>query len=157
MGRVSGESINRRQRKKGHHVRRQLKGHVRQLFGSLVAGKFDDFLSGCADDLQVTVRGSTPVPITLTKADIADWYGSLQALSPTSLRSSVEVARVQGSTVTVILRHSFGRQGVDYTLEMINLVEFRDGLVAEWSSYPLDLAEYARAWRTHDYAALAPA
>jgi ketosteroid isomerase-like protein len=138
-------------------MRRQLKGQVKQVFGSLVAGKIDDFLSGCADDLTVTVRGSTPTPMTLTKADIADWYGSLQALSPASLRSSVEVARVEGSTVTVILRHSFGRQGVDFTLEMVNLVTFRNGLVAEWSSYPLDLAEYARAWRTHDYAALATA
>jgi len=57
----------------------------------------------------------------------------------------------------VVLRHSFGRQGVDYTLEMINLVTLRDGLVSEWSSYPLDLAEYARAWRTHDLAGLATA
>jgi ketosteroid isomerase-like protein len=138
-------------------MRRQLKAQVRQLFGFLVAGKFDDFLLGCAGDLTVTVRGSTPAPITLAKADIADWYGSLQALSPTSLRSSVEVARVEGSTVTVILRHTFGRQGVDYTLEMANLVTFREGLVARWSSYPLDLAEYARAWRTHDYADLATA
>jgi ketosteroid isomerase-like protein len=138
-------------------MKRQLKGQVRQLFGYLVAGKLDDFLSGCADDLVVTVRGSTPTPVTLTKADIADWYGSLQALSPTSLQSSVEVGRVDGDTVTVVLRHSFGRQGVDYTLELVNLVTYRDGLVAEWSSYPLDLAEYARVWRTHDYAALTPA
>jgi ketosteroid isomerase-like protein len=136
-------------------MRRQLRVQARELFGSLVAGKFDDFLSGCADDLVATFRGSTPAPMTLTKADIPDWYGSLQALSPTSLRSSVEVALVEGSTVTVVLRHTFGRQGVDYTLEIVNLVTFRDGLVAQWSSYPLDLAEYARAWRTHDYAALA--
>jgi ketosteroid isomerase-like protein len=138
-------------------MKRQLKGQVRQLFGYLVTGKLDDFLSGCANDLVVTVRGSTPTAVTLTKADIADWYGSIQALSPTSLQSSVEVGRADGNTVTVILRHSFGRQGVDYTLEMANLVTFRDGLVATWSSYPLDLAEYARAWRTHDFAALTPA
>jgi ketosteroid isomerase-like protein len=134
-----------------------MKGQVKQLFGFLVAGNFDDFLAGCADDVTVTVRGSTPAPVTLTKADIADWYGSLQALSPASLRSSVEIARVEGRTVTVILRHSFGRQGIDYTLDMANLVTFCDRLVAHWSSYPLDLAEYARAWRTHDHAALATA
>jgi ketosteroid isomerase-like protein len=138
-------------------MRRQLKGQVRQLFDSLVAGRLDDFLSGCANDLVFTVRGSTPSATSLTKADIADWYGSLQALSPTSLASSVEVGRVDGDTVTVILRHTFGRQGVDYTLELVNLVTLRDGLVAEWTSYPLDLAEYARAWRTHDYATLATA
>jgi ketosteroid isomerase-like protein len=136
-------------------MKRHLKGHARQLFGFLVAGQLDDFLTGCADDLTVSARGSSPVPVTLTKADIADWYGSLQALSPGSLRSSVEVGHVDGDTVTVILRHSFGRQGVDYTLEMLNLVTFRHGLIAQWSSYPLNLAEYARAWRTHDYAALA--
>jgi ketosteroid isomerase-like protein len=134
-------------------MRRQLKGHVRQLFESLVAGRFEEFLSGCAKDLDFTVRGSAPSSTSLTKADIADWYGSLQALSPTSLASSVEVGRVQGNTVTVILRHSFGRQGVDFRLELVNLVTFRDGLVTEWASYPLDLAEYSRAWRTHDYAA----
>jgi ketosteroid isomerase-like protein len=138
-------------------MRRHLKGHVRQLFGFLAAGKLDDFLSGCADDLTVSVRGSTPGPVTLTKADIADWYGSLQALTPAALRSEVEVGRVDGNTVSVILRHSFGRQGVDYTLEMVNLVTFRDDLIVQWSSYPLDLAEYARAWRIHDYAALATA
>jgi ketosteroid isomerase-like protein len=136
-------------------MKRHLKGHARHRFGVLVAGNLDDFLAGCADDLTVSARGSSPVPVTLTKADIADWYGSLQALSPTSLRSSVEVGGVEGDTVTVILRHSFGRNGVDYTLEMLNLVTFRDGLIAQWSSYPLNLAEYARAWRAHDYAALA--
>jgi ketosteroid isomerase-like protein len=138
-------------------MRRQIKGQVRQLFGLLVTGKFEEFLSGCADDLVLTVRGSTPTAVTLTKADVADWYGSFRAFSPTSLQSSLEVGRVNGNTVTVSLRHSFGRQGVDYTLDMVNLVTFRDGLVAEWTSYPLDLPEYARAWRTRDYVALASA
>ena len=40
---------------------------------------------------------------------------------------------------------------------MINLLQFRDGLLTRWSAYPLDLSEYARAWRTHEMAALASA
>jgi hypothetical protein len=57
---------------------------------------------------------------------------------------------VAKDTASVILRHSFGRNGVDYLLEMANVVVLRDGLVAEWSSFPIDLAEYSRAWRTRD-------
>jgi ketosteroid isomerase-like protein len=138
-------------------MRRQQKEHIRRLFSALIGGRVDDFLAGCADDLVVTARGSTPIPTTLTRIDINDWYGSLQALSPTSLQSSVEVGRVEGNKATVILRHSFGRNGIDYNLEMLNLVEFRDGLLAEWSSYPLNLSEYARAWRLQESAALTSA
>jgi hypothetical protein len=56
-----------------------------------------------------------------------------------------------------MMRHEFARNGIDYCLEMVNLVSFRDGLLAEWSSYPLNLAEYARAWRMHDVSMPAPA
>ncbi len=138
-------------------MRRQQKEHIRQMFSALIGGRVDDFLSGCSDDLVVTARGTTPIPTTLTKIDIYDWYGSLQALSPTSLQSSVEVVKVEGNSATVILRHSFGRNGIDYNLEMLNLVEFRDGLLAAWSSYPLNLSEYQRAWRTQEVATLASA
>jgi ketosteroid isomerase-like protein len=103
------------------------------------------------------VRGSTPAPMVLRRSDIPDWYGSLQALSPTSLSSSVEVVRVDDERATVMLRHEFARNGIDYRLEMVNLVSFRDGLLAEWSSYPLDLPEYSRAWRTHDLSMPTPA
>ncbi len=138
-------------------MRKQQKDQIRRLFGALVAGRFDEFFAGCASDVSIEFRGSTPVPTKMTKADIPDWYGSLQALAPTSLRSSVEIGRAEGESATVILRHSFGRNGVDYSLEMINLLEFRAGLLAKWSSYPLDLSEYARAWRTHEMVALASA
>jgi hypothetical protein len=136
-------------------MKRQQKDQVGQLFTSLIEGRFDEFASGCAPDLIVTVRGSSPVPTTLTRSDIPDWYGSLQALSPTSLESTVEIGRFEGATGTVLLRHAFSRHGVDYLLEMVNLVTFRDGLLAEWSSYPLNLPEYARAWRTYDHSMLA--
>jgi hypothetical protein len=123
----------------------------------LIGGRVDDFLSGCSDDLVVTTRGSSPTPTTLTKIDIYDWYGSLQALTPTSLQSSVEVGKVEGNKATVILRHSFGRRGIDDNLETLNLVEFRHGLLAAWSSYPMNLSEYSRAWRTQEVATLASA
>ncbi|MGA2302969.1 MAG: hypothetical protein ABSH29_02090 [Acidimicrobiales bacterium] len=138
-------------------MKRQQRERIGRLFDSLVRGQFDEFMSGCRDDLEITVRGSSPTPTTLRRSDIPDWYGSLQALSPTSLCSSVEVVRVDGERATVMLRHEFARNGIDYRLEMVNLVSFRDGLLAEWSSYPLNLPEYARAWRMHDLSMPTPA
>jgi ketosteroid isomerase-like protein len=138
-------------------MKRQQRERVGRLFESLVRGRFDEFFAGSRDDLTVTVRGSNPAPTVLLRSDIPDWYGSLQALSPTSLSSSVEVVHVDGERATVMLRHEFARHGIDYRLEMVNLVSFRDGLLAEWSSYPLNLPEYARAWRTHDLSMPAPA
>lgn len=138
-------------------MKRQQRERIGRLFDSLVRGQFDEFMSGCADDLAVTVRGSTPTPMVLRRSDIPDWYGSLQALSPASLSSSVEVVRVDEDRATVMLRHEFARNGIDYRLEMVNLLSLRDGLLAEWSSYPLDLCEYSRAWRTHDLSMPAPA
>jgi ketosteroid isomerase-like protein len=137
-------------------MKRQQKEQITQLFGSLVSGDIDAFLSGCAQDLIITSRGTNPKATTLNRSDIPDWYGSLQSLTSTSLNSSVEVTRVEQGAATVILRHSFSRHGIDYHLETVNLVTFRDGLLAEWSSYPLDLPEYARAWRTKENSLLQP-
>ena len=138
-------------------MKRQQRERIGRLFDSLIRGQLDEFMSGCTDDLAVTVRGSSPVPMILRRSDIPDWYGSLQALSPASLSSSVEVVRVDGESATVMMRHEFARNGIDYRLEMLNLVKFRDGLLAEWTSYPLNLGEYARAWRTHDLSMPTPA
>ncbi len=138
-------------------MKRQQRERIGRLFDSLVRGDFDGFISGCRDDLAITVRGSDPAPTTLRRSDIPDWYGSLQALSPASLSSSVEVVSIEGDRATVMLRHEFARNGIDYRLEMVNLVSFREGLLAEWSSYPLNLPEYARAWRMHDLSMPAPA
>jgi ketosteroid isomerase-like protein len=138
-------------------MKRQQKEQIGRLFTSLVRGDFDEFLNGCATDLIITSRGTSPVPATLIASDVPDWFGSLQALTPTSLRSSVEVTQATESTATVILRHAFSRNGIDYRLETVNLVAFRDGLLAQWSSYPLDLPEYARAWQTKEISLLQPA
>jgi ketosteroid isomerase-like protein len=137
-------------------MKRQQKERIGRLFGSLVSGDLDAFLAGCAHDLIVTSRGSSPMATTLNRSDIPDWFGSLQTLAPTSLHSSVEVTRVEPTTATVILRHEFSRHGIDYRLETVNLVTFRDGLLAAWTSYPLDLSEYARAWRTKESSLLQP-
>jgi hypothetical protein len=138
-------------------MKRQQRERIGRLFDSLIGGRFDEFMAGCAHDLSITVRGSTPAPMVLRRSDIPDWYGSLQALSPASLCSSVEVVRVEGESATVMLRHEFARNGIDYRLELVNLVSFRDGLLAEWSSTPLDLPEYSRAWRMHDLSMPTPA
>ena len=138
-------------------TKRQQRERIGRLFDALVKGQFEEFMAGCTDDLAITVRGSSPAPMVLRRSDIPDWYGSLQALSPTSLCSTVEVAHVDGDGATVMVRHEFARNGIDYRLEMVNLVSLRDGQLAEWSSYPLDLPEYARAWRMHDLTMAAPA
>jgi ketosteroid isomerase-like protein len=137
-------------------MKRQQKEQIKRLFDSLVSGDFDAFLSDCAEDLVITSRGTSPTATTLSRSDIPDWYGSLQSLTSTSLNSSVEVVRVAQSLATVILRHEFSRHGIDYRLETVNLVTLRDGLLVAWSSYPLDLPEYARAWRTKENALLQP-
>ena len=138
-------------------MKRQQRERIGRMFGALIRGQIGEFTTGCTDDLAVTMWGSSSAPTNLSRSDIPDWFGSLQALSPASLRSSVEVGRVEGDRATVMLRHEFARNGIDYRLEMVNLVTFRNGLLAEWCSYPLDLAEYARAWRTHDLSMAAPA
>jgi len=135
-------------------VNEELKEHAAKVFGYLAAGRLREFLSWCADDMYIVSRGSFPEPTTLTKRDIPDWYGSFQAMSPTSLHTTTEVARASSDAAMVCLRHSFSRNGVDFLLEMINLVTFReDGRLITWSSYPLDIPEYARARRTHDLSA----
>jgi ketosteroid isomerase-like protein len=131
-------------------MQRQQKQRISRLFDSFVNGRFEEFAAGCTADLVLTVRGSEPAPVHLQGSDIPDWRGSLQALSPGALRTSTEIVQLDGTKATVILRHSFARHGVDYRLELVNLLTFRDGLLAEWSSYPLDLGEYSRAWRTHE-------
>jgi ketosteroid isomerase-like protein len=131
-------------------MKRQQRERIGQLFGALVRGHFEEFMSGCTEDLALTVRGTNPTAVRLSRSDIPDWYGSLQALSPTSLRSSVEVAKVDGNTATVILRHAFARNGIDYRLEMVNVLTLHNGLVSEWASYPMNLPEYSRAWRNHE-------
>ena len=138
-------------------MKRQQRERIGRFFDSLLRGQFDEFMAGCRDDLTITVRGSNPAPTILVRSDIPDWYGSLQALSPSTLSSTVEVVRVDGSDATVMLRHEFARNGIDYRLELVNIVSFRDGLLAEWSSYPLNLPEYARAWRLPDLSMSAPA
>jgi hypothetical protein len=78
-------------------------------------------------------------------------------MSPTSLHTTTEVARASSDAAMVFLRHSFSRNGLDYLVEMVNLVTFKeDGRIITWSSYPLDIPEYARARRTHDVSTLTP-
>jgi ketosteroid isomerase-like protein len=130
------------------------KDALQSLFGHLVQGDFDAFLAGCATDLVITVRGSTPNETTLVKSDVPDWFGSIQAMARTSLRSTIELGSVEGKQAVVILHHSFQRNGVNYVLEMANLCEFQDGLLSSWSSYPLNLPEYERVWKLQELTAL---
>ncbi|HEX3795882.1 MAG TPA: hypothetical protein VHV57_15420 [Acidimicrobiales bacterium] len=135
-------------------MKQHQKDEVGRLFGHLVQGHFDEFLAGCATDLIITVRGSTPEETTFITSDVPDWYGSIQAMARTSLRSSVEVSTIDGNQAFVILRHAFERNGVNYELEMANRCEFRRGLLSSWSSYPLNLPAYERVWKLQELTAL---
>ena len=122
----------------------------RRIFDALIHGREEEFLAACDEGLVVTAHGSSPVPTRLTKGDIPG-LDRIVAGAHTDLPAIfVRDWRVTKDTASVVLRHSFGRNGVDYLLEMANVVVLRDGLVVEWSSYPIDLAEYSRAWRTRD-------
>jgi ketosteroid isomerase-like protein len=127
---------------------------IERMFRSLVSGHVDAFLRHCADDLIITTRGTDAELHTLSKADVADWFGALAALSSGQLQSAVHVAPTEGHTATVILSHSFRRDGVEFTLDTINLLTLRGGQLIEWSSYPLNLNEFAQAWSTAESALL---
>jgi ketosteroid isomerase-like protein len=139
---------------RGDTMGQHQKDKIGRLFGQLVEGHFDEFLAGCAADLVINVRGSSPVETTLIKSDVPDWFGSVQAMARSELRSAIEVGSVEGNQAVVILRHSFERNGVNYQLEMANLCEFHDGLLSSWSSYPLNLPEYERVWKLQELTAL---
>jgi hypothetical protein len=71
---------------------RKQRGHIARIFDALVHGRVQEFLAACDEGLVVTAHGFNPVPTTMTKGDIPDWIGSWHALTPTSLRSSFEIA-----------------------------------------------------------------
>jgi ketosteroid isomerase-like protein len=122
---------------------------VTKLFHSYVNGRLDEFLQGCHEELVVTAHDANPLPRTLIKCDIPDWLGSLQALSATTVQSSVEVLRIGDSSATVLFRHSIDRAGISRQLDMVNFVTFQEDLMVTWSSYPVDLHEYSKVWQKY--------
>jgi ketosteroid isomerase-like protein len=118
---------------------------TREVFRSLVMGEFDDFLSCCADDLVLTVRGTDPTSTYVPKVHIPDWYESMQSLTGAAVLSHVEVVRVAGISSIIVLRHEFERNGYQHEFEMVNICSFRRSHLATWSSYPLRLPNYAAA------------
>jgi len=116
-----------------------------QLFESLVKGDFDAFLSGCAEDLVLTVRGTDPTTTYVSKSEIPDWYLSIELLTGADLRTEVEVVRVEGTKSIILLRHEFVRHGIESSFAMVNVGAFADGLLARWATYPLSLPDYASA------------
>jgi len=118
---------------------------VDALFGLLPSGEFDRFLTGCAEDLVLTVRGTVPSTTYVSRSEIPDWYEAMPPLAGAPLRTTVEVLRVEGRRSIVLLRHVFDRKGEPHALEMVNVCTFRQMLLVAWSCFPLNVARYARA------------
>jgi hypothetical protein len=119
--------------------------HVEELFGCLTNGDFGRFLSGCAEDLVLTVRGTVPSSTYVSKVEIPNWYQAMPSLAGAPFHTTVEVIRIGRSRSTVVLRHRFDRNEEPYEWEMVNVCTFRHALLATWSSFPLNLTHYAQA------------
>jgi ketosteroid isomerase-like protein len=132
------------------------KERVAGLFRSYLDGALDEFLQACDEELVVTAHATSPVPRTLTRRDIPDWFGSLQALSATRVHSSVKVLRLEDNAATVLFRHSIDRAEGSRQLDMVNFVTFRNDLLIAWSSYPVDLDEYSKVWQRYYSSAQLP-
>ena len=117
-----------------------------KLFESFVRGAYDEFLAGCADDLVVNVRGSAQLATTIGKSNVADWHRSTQQLAGDAFRSSVCFVLVTEHEEIVVLTHVIDRNGLSFRYETVNHCTLREGLLASWFSYPMDVAAYTDAW-----------
>jgi ketosteroid isomerase-like protein len=119
---------------------------LHDLFGSLLEGRSEDFQAGCADDLVLNVRGSARVATMVPKDRISEWHRSAQQVAGGRMRSSVCFILTTGPAKIVVLTHVIDRNGESYRYESVNHCTLREGLLAGWFSYPMDAADYARAW-----------
>ena len=119
---------------------------VRHLFALLNDGALEEFLAGCADDLVLHVRGSSPRVTAVGRSEIPDWYRSVQALTGTTLRATVELVVNDEEECIVVLHHTFERDGAAHHYESMNLCALVKDRLAFWSSYPTSLSGYATAW-----------
>ncbi len=116
-----------------------------ELFDSLTQGAVEHFLSGCAEDLYVTVRGTDPTTTYVSKSEIADWYQSMESLAGPVLNTAVEVVQCQGKKSVVVVHYEFERDGIDHAFAMVHLCSFRGSKIASWTTFPLNLPDFARA------------
>ncbi|HXZ61109.1 MAG TPA: hypothetical protein VEG62_00105 [Acidimicrobiales bacterium] len=126
-------------------VRQSREDQALEAFGRLAAGDVDDFLESCAHDLVLEARGILAETTYVSRRDIPAWYDALRGLTGDTLESSVRMVRSRGERSTVVVRHSFERDGVQHRFDMVNICAFSDALLSQWSSFPLNVPEFACA------------
>jgi ketosteroid isomerase-like protein len=117
-----------------------------QLFGLFVRGQDDEFLTGCADDLVLNVRGSAGLATLVPRTQIPQWHQAKRHLAGGTFHSSVCFILVMEHEGVVVLTHQIDRDGVTYRYETVNHCTLRDGLLAAWFHLPMNASDYAQAW-----------
>ncbi len=120
--------------------------HIEALFASLASNHIEEFLSGCSDQLLMTVRGSGALTSTVTADRLPLWWEGLHHLTDDTLETEVVLVVTEERSHVVVLRHLFSREGTHHRFDTVNFCTLRDGELAAWFSSPLDPAEYAEAW-----------
>jgi ketosteroid isomerase-like protein len=119
---------------------------VEGLFEALASDRLEAFLSGCAEQLLVTFRGSGDVSTVLGRGDLPSWWSGLHFLAGGQVRTKVALVLSTGPSTVVVLSYRFIRFGVSRHFETVNYCTVRDGKLAAWFASPLDRREYAEAW-----------
>ena len=117
-----------------------------ELFGSFVREEWEEFLAGCASNLVLNVRGSAGLATMVRRTQIAEWSQSARELAGGTFRSSVCFILVDENVGVVILHHELEREGVSFKYQTVNRCILREGLIATWFSYPMNMADYVAAW-----------
>jgi len=130
---------------------------VERIFQALARGDYHQFLTNCSEDLVVATRGLDPDVAAFDKTSLSRWFATNPSTLGTSVEVTVEIVRVVDSTAIVLLRFSWEYLADMIGFELVNICSFTGGLMSKWSSYPLDLLEYAHFLATARRAALQPA
>ena len=69
----------------------------------------------------------------------------MESLAGPELNSAVEVVQCAGTKSVVVVHYDFERDGTDHAFAMVHLCTLRDSQIASWTTFPLNLADFARA------------
>ena len=117
-----------------------------RVFGSLVDGDVAAFLSGCTDDVSLTVHGTQPGGTVLRATEVPAWFHGPVGLDGGRLTTAVDSVTGRADGAVVHLVHSVHREGRSRSWETVNICTVRGGKVAHMTSYPIDLHALADAW-----------
>ena len=118
-----------------------------ELFGALVDGDIEGFLSGCSQNLLLTVWGSSSSGTFVPRSELRTWYDSLKGLTQGTLRSELVLTLTLGIEKVVMLSHSFVLHGEHRHYETVEHCVFSEGEFVAWFSRPCNALQYTNAWR----------